>query len=212
MDLHPRDLHPRDILAALLGRHTSALAVVHGCIDLAIQTSCAKWVDTYPDLRQVHGGVMAATVRQCLMAHLRCEEFKQSTLVANAGPNCSVVLSDVLGDKAVVRKHPRIYPSSCLVPVTEIPAYTLFGLDYSTCPWRPYVLWEPDLKTQVLRHAWLAAVANIDDPSHTEIYCELDLPPAIIPAVPMPPSGVDIEDEDWNEEFGQEEEGGADPA
>lgn len=205
------DLHPRDVVEALLARHTYAFAVVHGCIDLAIQASCAKWVDTYPDLRQVHGGVMAATVRQCLMAHLRCEEFQESTLEANGGSNCSVVLSDVLGDKTVVRKHPRIFRTGYLVPVTEIPAYTLFGLDYSVCEWRPYVLWEADLKTQVLRHAWLAAVANIDEPSHTEIYCELDLPPAIMPAVSTPPSEVDLEEEGWNEEFG-EEGGGTNPA
>jgi hypothetical protein len=206
------DLHPRDVLAVLLDRHEDAFAVAHGCVDLAIQTACAKWVDTYPDLRQVHGGVMAATVRQCLIAHLRCEEFRESTLTASAGPNCSVVLSDVFGDKTVVRKHPRIFRTGCLVPVTEIPAYTLFGLDYSMCPWRPYVLWEADLRTQVLQQVWLAAVANIDEPSRTEIYCELHLPPAIMPAVPTSPSGDDIEDEGWNEEFGPEERGGADPA
>ena len=154
---------------------------------------------------------MAATVRQCLIAHLRCKEFQESTLEANGGPNCSVVLSDVLGDKAVVRKHPRILRTAYLVPVTEIPAHTLFGMDYSLCSWRPYVLWEADLKTQVLRHAWLAAVANIDEPSLTEIYCELDLPPAIMPAVATPPSDDEIEDEGWNDEFG-EEGGGADPA
>ena len=155
---------------------------------------------------------MAATVRQCLMAHLRCQEFQASTLEANGGPNCSVVLSDVLGDKTVVRKHPRIFRTGHLVPVTEIPAYTLFGLDYSMCPWRPYVLWEADLKTQVLRHAWLAAVTNIDEPSRTEIYCELDLPPAIMPAVPTPLSADEIEEEGWNEEFGEEERGSDNPA
>lgn len=206
------DLHPRSVLTVLLARHTTAFAVVHGCLDLAIQTSCAKWVDTYPDLRQVHGGVMAATVRQCMVAHLRCEEFRASSLEANSGPNCSVVLSDAFGDPTVVRKHPRILRTANLVPVTEIPVYTLFGLDYSVCSWRPYVLWEADLKTQVLRHAWLAAVANIDEPSRTEIYCELDLPPAIMPAVSTPPSGDEIDDEGWNDEFGEEEGSSDSPA
>jgi hypothetical protein len=200
------------VLTALLARHTAAFAVVHGCLDLAIQTSCAKWVDTYPNLQEVQGGVMAATVRQCLIAHLRCEEFQESTLGANRGPNCSVVLSDVLGEKTVVRKHPRILQTGYLVQVTEIPAYTLFGLDYSLCPWSPYVLWEADLRTQVLRHGWLAAVANIDEPSRTEIYCELDLPPAIMPAVPTPPSPAEIEEEGWGEEFGEEERGDDEPA
>jgi hypothetical protein len=206
------DLHPHDVLAALLDRHAAAFAIVHGCADLAIQASCAKWVDTYPDVRQVHGGVMAATVRQCLLSHLRCQEFQHSTLEAHAGLNCSVVLSDVLGDKTVVRKHPRSYRTGHLVPVTDIPANTLFGLDYSMCPWRPYVLWDADISMQVLRGAWLAAVANINDPSRTEIYCEIDLPPAIMPVAATPPSGDDFDQEDWDEEFGEGEEGTSDPA
>jgi hypothetical protein len=202
-------LHPQDALQSLLVRHETALAVVHGCVDLAIQASCAKWVDTYSDLTQVHGNVLAATVRQCLMAHLRCQEFQDSTLAATAGPNCSVVLSDVLGDRTLVRKHPRILQTAELVSVTEIPEYTLFGTDYSMWPWQPYVLWEADLRMQVLRHAWLAAVANIDEPSRTEIYCELDLPPAIMPGLVTPLTDA-FEDDGWGDEFGKEELRGPD--
>ena len=38
-----------------------------------------------------------------------------------------------------------------------------------------YILWDADLRMQVLGHAWLAAVANIDDPDLTEIYEGFDL-------------------------------------
>lgn len=208
------DLHPRAALEYALDTHTDALGIVHGCLDLAIQASCAKWVESYPDLRQVDGNVMAGTVRQCLISQLGCEEFQQSSLRAKKGRNCSVVLSDVMANKTIVRKHPRNYKTGHLIRVTDLPALTLFGVDYSVCSWRPYILWDADLRMQVLGHAWLAAVANIDDPDLTEIYERFDLPPAIMPTAVPPPQGADEDDEEdgWDDEFGGEEGVSDDPA
>jgi hypothetical protein len=201
------DLHPRETLEATLGRHAEAFGLLHGCLDLAIQAACSKWVDMYADIREVHGNVLAGTVRQCLFRHLRCPEFEESTLDANSGPNCSIVLSDSNGEVSTVRKHPRSYLTGQLLPVSYFPVETLFGTDYSACPWQPYVLWDADLGTQVLRHAWLAAVAHIDGPGSPVIYCRLDLPSAIMPEI-IPPT-VDAPDEDnWGDAFGEENTSG----
>ncbi len=205
-------LHPDAALRFLLVRHAEALGIVHGGLDAAIQETCAMWTPRYPDLFGVHANVFAGNVRQCLLSFLECEKFRESSLNAAPGSNCSVILSDAECAQTMVRKHPRSYVTGELVSVTECPADTLWGVDYSAAPWQPYVLWEADLKTQVLRHAWLAAVSGIDDPQGAVIYGRFDLPSAIMPVVEPPPSG-DSDNDDWNEEFGEGEgEGPSDPA
>ena len=158
------------------------------------------WAPSRPDLSTVHGSVFAGDVRQRLLGFLECDDFRASSLSAAPGCNCSVVLSDADCTPIVVRKHPRSFKTGQLLPVTEFPAGTLWGVDHSAGPWQPYVLWEADLKTQVLRHAWLAAVFGIDDPQGAVIYSRYDLPPAVSPA--HKPSAPDESQNDgWDEEF-----------
>lgn len=201
------------MLTASLGKHPQALGLVHGCLDLAIQRACAPWADGYADLRHVKGGVLAGDIRQWLLHYLDCQDFQASSLMAAAGSNCSVALSDVDGQVAVVRKHPRSYVTGELTAVTEIAATTLFGIDYSQLPWEPFVLWDADLKRQVLSKAWLAAVSGIDDPAGAVIYCKCELPAAIFPAVRQEPTGGSNDDFWQDDDFGDEEgEGTGDPA
>jgi hypothetical protein len=206
------NLHPEVVLDATLARHKRAFALVHGGLELAIQRACVTWADDFHDLRQVKGGVLAGDIRQWLLRFLEGPEFTESSMRAAAGPNCSVVLSDAEGEVAAVRKHPRSYVTGELTAVTEIPATTLFGIDYSQLPWEPYLLWDIDLGRQSLRRAWLAAVAGIDDPSGAAvIYYKIELPPAII-AVRQPPPPDPGDADGWGDEFVEEGEGSGDPA
>jgi hypothetical protein len=205
------NLHPRDVLRALLAQHPTAFGLVHAGLDYAIQETCSMWVDKRP-LHMVHPNVFAGDVRQALLCFLDCHDFTATHLRAEPGPNCSVVLSDKNGEQVTVRKHPRNYLTGQFLDSVEYPAMTLWGVDYSTWPWQPYITWIPDLKMQTLGKASLAAVHGMDDPKGAEIYGQFDLPPAIIPAGAAPASDEISEEEDWSDEFGEEGSGPADPA
>jgi hypothetical protein len=205
------NLHPRDVLSALLAQHPTPFGLVHAGLDYAIQETCSMWVDKRP-LRMVHPNVFAGDVRQALLCFLDCPEFGATGMRAEPGPNCSVVLSDEHGGQVTVRKHPRDYLTGKFIDSVEYPAMTLWGVDYSTWPWQPYILWTPDLKMQALEKASLAAVHGMDDPKKTELYDQLSLPPAIIPAGAAPSPDETSEEEDWSDEFGEEDSGSGDSA
>jgi hypothetical protein len=205
------ELHPQVVLRRLLAENEEALSLVHAGLDWAVQETCSMWVDKRPSLYAVHANIFAGDVRQCLLTFLDRPEFRNTSLRAEAGSNCSVVLSDKYGGQMIVRKHPRNYLTGHLVIPTDFPEQTLWGVDYSTWPWRPYVLWHADLTMQALGHAWLGAVHGMDDPKGAEVYDRFDLPPAIIPAGTAPPSGDEFsEGENWDDEF--EAERPSDPA
>ena len=201
-------LHPRDELVAILARHPVGLGLVHGGLDVSIQEVAARWVSSHPDLTELHGGVWAGDVRALLLKFLECQEFENSSLNAAIGPNCQVLLYDNEGvQQAIVRKHPRNYETGELLPVSEFPDNTLWGPDYSSAGWEPYIFWEANLKTQVLGNAWIAAAANMDSPSKTVIYAKRELPLAIFPAVTS--ALPDDKNDGWDHEFPQSGEGGA---
>lgn len=204
-------LHPRQVLQSMLTRHGDALGLVHGGLDWAAQETCAGWAHKFADLTCVHPNVLAGDLRQYLLCSLDCEEFRASSLTAVPGPNCSVVLSDSDGAQITVRKHPRYYDTGQLRASSIFPD-TLFGFDYAAGSWQSYVLWDLDLKTQVLRQARIGAVSDIDDPTKVVVYDCLDMPPAVIPgANPWSPDEQD--DDGWDDEFGEGEgEGPIDPA
>lgn len=206
------NLHPRAVLGALLAQHPTPLALVHAGLDYAIQETCSTWVGKRP-LHKVHPNVFAGDVRQTLLCFLDCPEFQKSGMCAEPGPNCSVVLSNEDGEQVTVRKHPRDYTTGQYLNSVEYPEMTLWGVDYSTWSWQPYILWVPDLNMQALDEASLAAVHEIDDPKETVVYDKFSLPPAIIPVAAAPISGgVPEEEEDWSDEFGEEDTPGDDSA
>ena len=205
------NLHPRIVLSALLAQHPTSLGLVHAGLDYAIQEACSMWVGKRPP-RDVHPNVFAGDVRQALLCFLDCPEFKEAGLRSEPGSNCSVVLSDRDGGQVTVRKHPRDYSTGRYLNSAEYPAMTLWGVDYSTWSWQPYILWVPDLKMQALDRASLAAVHAIDDPNETVIYDQFSLPPAIISAGATSAPGDTSEEEDWSDEFGQEGAGSDDSA
>lgn len=205
------NLHPRAVLSALLAQHPTPLGLVHAGLDYAIQEACSMWVGKRP-LHRVHPNVFAGDVRQALFCFLDCPEFKESDMRAEPGPNCSVILSDKDGGQVTVRKHPRDYSTGHYLNSTEYPAMTLWGVDYSTWSWQPYILWIPDLKMQALDKASLVAVHEIDDPKKTVVYDQFSLPHAIISAGAISAPDDTSEEEDWSDEFGQEGAGSDDPA
>jgi hypothetical protein len=74
-------------------------------------------------------------------------------------------------------------------------------------PWKPYVIWEADLDRQVLREAWLAAIAHINKVRKTTIFDRLPLPSAVLPSINSGESSSGkAEDSRWPE-WGAEESG-----
>jgi hypothetical protein len=56
-------LHPREAVLDALDVNHRGFAVVHHYLDVAVQQTAAQWEDCYPDLTDLHGAVLASSIR-----------------------------------------------------------------------------------------------------------------------------------------------------
>lgn len=205
-------LPPLAVLKRMIKQNPKAYACIRGALDQAIQEECAIWAPRYPNLYDMDQSVLAAGVRQLVRYYLpTMPEFKKSGMRLSARVNCSIVLSGKGSPAHSVRKHPRNLATAQLLPSTEYQADTLFGEDYEVVPWKPYVAWVADLKTQVLEEAWLAAISHFNTHTKTVVFDKVPLPPAIMPKLRKPGTKAkSTEEHKWPEWAGKK--GGDSPA
>lgn len=204
MVLHP----PQVTVARIVARHSAALGLIQGYLDLCVQDAYSRWSDKYAP-RDLHGTVLATSVRNLLLTLATNPLMGGSSLSMTKGPNCSARLFDDLGNRIRIRKRPASMKTHIALPATEAPIHTLFGEDLSAAPFEIAILWEPDLKTQTLRAAVLAAVADLDMPHKTAIYAEQELPIVLAPSV-QPPTLSDEDLLDDFNEYTEDEDAGSD--
>lgn len=202
---------PLATLRSIEEEHRDALALVHGALDESVQETFAHWEDRIPNPQDVHGAVLAADVRQILKL-LCAERLKRQSLSVAQGPNMSVVLFDRIGLALRVRRHPKNLKTGQLLAPTPAPTATLFGDDYSSLVWQPYVLWTPDLRTKALRGAWLAAVADIDEEGKAVVYDRVALPAARFVAAGLTSPVVAEDAESFCDFFADDADGSSSPA
>jgi hypothetical protein len=182
---------PQVIVARIVARHSAALGLVHGYLGLCVPDAYARWSDKYAP-KDLEGTVLATSVRNLLLTLATNPVMQTSSLSMAKGPNCSARLFDDIGNRIRIRKRPMSMTTHMALPTTEAPIHTLFGEDLSAAPFEIVILWEPDLKTQTLNGAVVAAVADLDTPHKTAIYAELELPMAL--ASPGRPPAMSDED------------------
>ena len=194
--------HPRVVLEEMIDQNREGLGRLRACLDWSIQQTCASWIakhDGKVKLTDLHPNVLAGDFRQSAIIRYY-HAYSNVCMRLRGGPNGSIAISGQKSSRTPIRKHPRILSTGFLLPPTPYPSSTLFGEDFAAVPWKPYVIWEADLERQVLREAWLAAIAFMNKVTKTMIFERVPLPPAVLPSVNSDKSSPEkAEDGQWPE-------------
>lgn len=187
---------PQRAVEVALSRHWTALGYLHGYLDLGVAESFKAYKDVCRP-EEIRGGPFAGTLRQKVWGLAANPVMTATSVVLVERPNMGMRLMDgELEIRLWKRPYGRRLPN--LMPATDPPAETLFGVDWSTCAFDLAVLWAPDIKNQCLHSAVLAAVERVKKGRPRAIYAEAVLPTATAGSV-NPPPPVSDHDDDFDE-------------
>ncbi|MFT4167224.1 MAG: hypothetical protein QM650_18470 [Microlunatus sp.] len=184
---------PQRAVEVALSRLWTPLGYLHGYLDMGMAESFKAYRDVCRP-EEIRGGPFAGTLRQTVWGLAANPVMGATSARLVERPNMGMRLVD--GELVIrVWKRPfgRRVPN--LLPVTEPPAETLFGVDWSTCPFDLAVLWAPDIKNQCLHSAVLAAVERVKNGRPRAIYAEEALPTATAGSVNPAPPVSDLDDD-----------------